>query len=69
MSKGIEYKRLYAEQLGITAYTDSILQECKREFAKVINTPVETKHNWMVTTIITVTTLIINWAVFLLINK
>lgn len=69
MSKGVEYMKKFIDERKVSTLLDSSLLECKREYAKLINAPIETKHNWAITTLITVTTLIINWAVFLLINK
>jgi hypothetical protein len=63
------YKRLYVEQLGITAYLDSSLKECKIKLSEELSKEPVTKINWFITGLFTTLGLLANWTIYVLLTK
>lgn len=65
---GIKYKSLYELQLQTTSMYDSLYNTCKNKPPQVVEV-VKKETNWIVTGIVSVAVLLLNWTIYLTLNK
>ena len=68
MEVGIKYKSLYELQLQTTAMYDSLYTICKNSPAKTIEV-VKKETNWLMVGVGAVAALLLNWTIYLTLNK
>lgn len=68
LSTGIMYKQLYEVEVETSRMYDSLYTICKNSPAKVIEV-VEKETNWLITGLVSVGVLLLNWAIYLTLNK
>lgn len=68
LSTGIMYKQLYEVEVNTSRMYDSLYTICKNSPAKVTEV-VKKETNWIVTGIVSVAVLLLNWTIYLTLNK
>lgn len=68
LSTGIMYKQLYEVEVNTSRMYDSLYIICKNSPAKTVEV-VKKETNWFVTGLVSVAVLLLNWTIYLTLNK